>query len=184
MDIQRLKSILESLLFTSGEPIRIAKLVKICQVDKKEIEEALTRIDRDGKERQWGFGIIRKDDAAQLGTAPENAAFVSQLVTGEMNDDLSRSALETLSIIAYRGPITRSQIEVIRGVNCSYTLRGLLVRGLVERKETADVRGFLYEISFDFLKNLGIQKVNELPDWENLSKNAKIEETLQVNTRE
>ena len=113
-----------------------------------------------------------------LTTNPANSEVVSRLVSGELQSDLSRSALEVLAIIAYRGPITRVQIDTIRGVNCSYVLRGLMVKGLVERKETADIRGYLYEISFDFLKSLGVSNVQELPDWENLSKNEKVEELL------
>jgi segregation and condensation protein B len=184
MEKDKLKSVLESLLFVSGEPVKLAKLAKICQVGKKEIEEALSEIDSACQQYNKGLMIIKKDDSIQLGTAPENTVFVSQLVSGEMSADLSKSALETLSIVAYRGPITRVQVEAIRGVNCSYALRSLLVRGLVERKETSDIRGFLYEISFEFLKILGIQNVKDLPDWEVLSKNEKIEEFLNINQEE
>jgi chromosome segregation and condensation protein ScpB len=66
-------------------------------------------------------------------------------------------------------------------VNCSYILRNLLIRGLIERRETADIRGYLYSLSFDFLKSLGIANAKELPDWESLSKNEKIEELLSIN---
>jgi segregation and condensation protein B len=184
MEKEKLKSVLESLLFVSGEPVKLAKLAKICQVGKKEIEEALAEIDSVCQEQIRGLRIIKKDDSVQLGTAPENTDFVGQLVSGEMSADLSKSAQETLSIVAYRGPITRVQVEAIRGVNCSYVLRSLLVRGLVERKETSDIRGFLYEISFEFLKILGIQDVKNLPDWEALSKNEKIEEFLNINHEE
>jgi len=80
-----------------------------------------------------------------------------------------------LSIVAYRGPITRAEIEAIRGVNCSFTLRALLIRGLLDRTENIkDNRRYLYNISFDFLKKLGMDSVEKLPDWETLNK--KIEE--------
>ncbi|MDI6778058.1 MAG: SMC-Scp complex subunit ScpB [Patescibacteria group bacterium] len=184
METQKLKSTLESLLFVSGEPVKFAKLAKICQVGKKEIEEALNDMDSAWQEQKRGLRIIKKGESVQLGTAAENAEFVNQLVSGELNADLSKSALETLSIVAYRGSVTRSQIEAIRGVNCSYVLRSLLLRGLVERKETADIRGYLYEISFEFLKTLGIQSAKHLPDWEILSKNEKVEEVLKINSQE
>jgi segregation and condensation protein B len=106
------------------------------------------------------------------------------MISGELNADLSRSSLETLSIIAYKGPVTRSQIEAIRGVNCSYVLRSLLMRGLIERKEASDIRGYIYEISFDFLKKMGISSAKNLPDWENLSKDEKVEELLSINEQE
>jgi segregation and condensation protein B len=179
MDKQKLKSVIESLLFVSGEPVKMQKLAKICEVAKNEVETAIDELSGElGANR--GLRIIRKGDLVQLATSSENAEYANRLVKSEMNSELSRSALETLSIVAFRGPITRIQIESIRGVNCSYVLRNLLLRGIIERKETTDIRGYLYEISFDFLKNLGIQSVKELPDWEELSKNEKVAELLSV----
>lgn len=173
-----LKSSVESLLFVSGEPMKLAKIAKICEVSKDEVAEEIETLNANYKNAESGFFIIRKDDSVQLTTNPANSEVVSRLVSGELQSDLSRSALEVLAIIAYREPITRVQIDTIRGVNCSYVLRGLMVKGLVERKETADIRGYLYEISFDFLKSLGVSNIQELPDWENLSKNEKVEELL------
>ncbi len=181
MDSQKLKSVIESLLFISGEPIRISKIVKLCEAPKNNVLAALETLSLDYKKEGRGLAIIQKEDSVQLATNPQNSDFVSQLVSGEMKSDLKRPALEVLSIIAYREPITRVQIEAIRGVNCSYILRNLLIRGLITRKETADTRGYLYNLSFDFLKSLGIASAKELPDWESLSKNEKIEELLSVN---
>jgi segregation and condensation protein B len=174
----KLKSILESLLFVSGEPLKLSKIAKICNVSKNEISIEIDDLNDDYKNSERGFLIIRKDESVQLATNPENSQAVSQLVSGELGSELSKSALEVLSIVAYRGPITRVQIEIIRGVNCSYVLRTLLIKGLIERKETADIRGFLYEISFDFLKSLGVISVKDLPEWEELSKNEKVEELI------
>jgi segregation and condensation protein B len=173
-----LKSSIESLLFVSGEPIKLAKIAKICEVSKDDVAREIETLNADYSSSESGFFIIQKDDSVQLATNPRNSEVVSRLVNGELQSDLSRSALEVLAIIAYRGPITRMQIDTVRGVNCSYVLRGLMVKGLIERKETADIRGYLYEISFDFLKSLGIAHVQELPDWEDLSKNEKVEELL------
>jgi len=180
MEPNKIKSVIESLLFVSGEPLKIAKIAKICGSSKNEIFHGIEELNKDYQKEDRGFLIVEKEDSAQLATNPKNSEFVSQLVSGELDAELSRSALETLSIIAYRGPVTRVQIETIRGVNCSYVLRGLMIRGLIERKEAVDVRGYLYEISFDFLKSLGITSAKELPDWEGLSKNEKIEELLGV----
>ena len=178
---KNITSIIESLLFISGEPIKLTKLAKICDVPKNEVTVEIEKINKNYQKEGRGFVIVQKEDSAQLATNPQNSEFVSQLVSGEINSELSRSALEVLSIIAYRGPITRVQIEIVRGVNCSYVLRSLMIKGLVERKETADIRGYLYEISFDFMKSLGISSVKDLPDWENLSKNEKLEEFLDIN---
>jgi segregation and condensation protein B len=184
MDLVKLKSVLESLLFISGEPIQASRLAKICNIPKNDIDAALRELGKDYEEGKRGFIVIFKEDYVQLATSPLNQEFVGQLVSGELGSELSHSALETLSIVAYRGPIPRVQIEAIRGVNCSYVLRSLLLRGLIERKEAADIRGYLYEISFDFLKKMGVGRAEELPDWEKLSKNEKVEELLRVNFQE
>jgi segregation and condensation protein B len=184
MEKTNLRSVLESLLFVSGEPVKTGKLAKICNIAKNDIEVALLEIEGEFQKEGRGLIIIKKEDSVQLATNPKNSEYVNQMVSGELNADLSRSSLETLSIIAYRGPVTRSQIEAIRGVNCSYVLRGLLMRGLVERRESSDIRGYIYEISFDFLKKMGISSVKNLPDWENLSKNEKVEELLSIDEQE
>ena len=184
MELMKLKSVVESLLFISGEPIRTPRLAKICNIPKNDIEAAIRELEQDYEREKRGLMIISKEDSVQLATRPENQEFVNQLVSGELGSELSRSALETLSIVAYRGPIPRVQIEAIRGVNCSYVLRSLLLRGLVDRKEVADIRGYLYEISFSFLKNLGIGNVKDLPEWEKLSKNEKVTELLDINLQD
>jgi len=176
--LNKLKSILESLLFVSGEPLKLTKIAKICNISKIEVISGIDDLNKDYQREERGFAIISKDDSVQLAINPKNTETVSQLVSGELGSEPTKSALEVLSIIAYRGPITRVQIEAIRGVNCSYVLRTLLIKGLIERKETSDIRGFLYEISFDFLKSLGLTSVKALPDWEELSKNEKLEELI------
>lgn len=184
MELTKLKSVLESLLFISGEPISLARLAKICNIPKNDIGVALEELKKDYSQANRGLIVISKEDSVQLATNPLNQEFVSQLVSGELGGELSRSALETLSIVAYRGPLPRVQIEAIRGVNCTYVLRSLLLRGLIERKEISDIRGFLYEISFNFLKLLGIGSVKDLPDWEKMSNNNKVTELLNISLPE
>jgi len=184
MESSRLKSTIESLLFVSGEPMKLTKIAKICDVSKNDVDREIKALNAGYENDDSGFFIIQKNDSVQLATNPANSGIVGRLVSGELQSDLSRSALEVIAIIAYRGPITRVQIDAIRGVNCSYVLRGLMVKGLIERKETPDIRGYLYEISFDFLKTLGIASIQDLPDWENLSKNEKVEELLLENEQE
>jgi len=183
MEQNKLKSILESLLFVSGEPIGAQRLAKICEITKNEAEQALAELEKDFQGDR-GLRVLTKDGLYQLASSPENCQYVSRLVSGELNAELSRSSIETLAIVAYKGPATRAQIETVRGVNSSYVLRSLLMRGLIERKETADIRGYVYEISFDFLKQLGIKKVSELPDWETLSRDKKISEAISLSDKE
>ncbi|OGI28457.1 MAG: SMC-Scp complex subunit ScpB [Candidatus Moranbacteria bacterium RIFOXYA12_FULL_44_15] len=178
MDQDKLKSIVESILFVSGEPVKISRLAKVSGAARPEVENALMALQNDYA-RNRGMVIIKKEDEVQMATSPENAETISELVKSEIQENLSRSALETLSIVAYRGPMTRADIEAIRGVNCSFTLRSLLMRGLLERIDNPEnSRGYLYKISFEFLKKMGVDSVEKLPDWESLSKDARIENII------
>ncbi len=181
MDTNKLKSVLESLLFVSGEPVKISKLAKICGVSENKVETAVEDLCKDYEEGKRGLIVIKEKNFIQLASSPSNVSFTSQLVKSEFSADPSQAALEVLSVIAYRGPVSRVQIETIRGVNCSYILRSLLLKGLVERKESKKERGYLYSVSFDFLKSLGLKSVEELPDWRELSRSDKIDKLLSGN---
>ena len=179
VEIEKIKSAIESLLFISGEPMKIAKLAKLIEVSKGDIENALMVLAGDYSAQNRGIAIIRKEDEAQMATSPDNASFVDKVVKSDLQETLSNASLEVLSIVAYRGPISRTEIEAIRGVNCTYTLRNLLMRGLVERIDNPkDLRGYVYKISFEFLKKLGIDDVKKLPDFENLNKDERIESVI------
>lgn len=176
MEAEKLKSIIESLLFISGEPLKISRLAKIIGVPKAETENAIMVLSGEYEAQKRGIRMIRKGEEIQLVTDPGNAGFMEQLIKGELQESLSPASLEVLSIVTYRGPITRSDIEAVRGVNCTYTLRNLLLRGLVTREENPkDARGYIYEASFDFLKHLGIDDIKKLPEYESLSRDSRIQ---------
>lgn len=169
MEQAQLKSIVESLLFISGEPIKLKMLAQVADVSFADIKIALEALHGDYKNSDRGLSIIEKEDEAQMVTASANSEFVRKMMETDMKSDLSRATLETLAIVAYRGPLTRMKIEEVRGVNCSFALRYLLIRGLVERIENPDdSRSYLYKISFDFLKNLGLERISDLPKYEEL----------------
>lgn len=175
MELDQLKSIIESFLFISGEPIKISKLSRLVEVPKGEIENALMMLVAEYSSQKRGIVIIRKEDEVQMATSPQNVSFVDKIVKSDLQEALSNASLEVLSIVAYRGPISRMEVELIRGVNCTYTLRNLLMRGLIERIENPkDLRGYVYKISFEFLKKLGIDDVKKLPEYEMLSKDGRI----------
>ena len=177
MEQDRLKSIIESVLFVSGEPVKIGRLVKIIGVSRPEVDNAIMMMQNEYAGR--GLALIMKEDEVQLTTNPENASFVSDLVKSEIQENLSKAALEVLSIVAYRGPIARLEVEAVRGVNCTFTLRSLLMRGLLERTENPkDNRGYLYKVSFEFLKKLGLDDIKKLPDYETLSKDERIDSII------
>ena len=175
MDKNKLKSIIESLLFVSGEPVKFSKLSKVIGLEESEVKSAIEDLARSYVENGSGLMILSKEDEIQMVSSNENAEFVEQLVKNELEGPLSSAALEVLSIIAYRGPVSKPEIEAIRGVNCSYTLRNLTVRGLIERKSNPkDSRGYLYSASFDLLKKLGIGNVKDLPEYATLSVDERI----------
>lgn len=177
MDLEKLKSTIESILFVSGEPVKISKISKISGRPKPEIENALMLLQSEYLNR--GLAIIKKEDMVEMATNPENSEYISELIKSEIQENLSQAALEVLAIVAYRSPITRAELESIRGVNSSFTIRSLLMRGLLERIENPkDNRGYLYKISFKFLEKLGIESVEKLPDWETLSKDARIDSII------
>ncbi len=179
MEQEKLKSAIESILFISGEPVSVAKIDKVTEAPIAEVENALMILQNEYAGSQRGIVILKKEQEVQMATDPDQASIVDRLVKSEIQENLSRAGLEVLSIIAYRGPITRVEVEAIRGVNCSYTVRSLMMRGLLERIENpSDNRGYLYKISFDFLKKLGIDSIEKLPDYETLSKDGRIDSII------
>jgi segregation and condensation protein B len=180
MEKDKIISVIESILFVSGEPIKKTKLMKILGVEGKKLEEALHAINEKYQEAQSGLSLLSKGEEVQLVSKAENAEFIESLVKNELQDSLSNAAMEVVSIVAYRGPISKTEIEAIRGVNCAYTLRNLLLRGLIERSDNPnDSRGYVYSISFDFLKKLGIQDVKKLPEYGILSVDERINSIIE-----
>lgn len=177
------KHLIENLIFVSGEPISIKKLSQILEIEEGQASEAIKELKEDIKNR--GLRIIEKDGKVQMVTAPEAGSYVEKFIGGNLKEDLSEAALETLAAISYLGPVSKYEIEDLRGVNCAFTLRNLLIRGLIERVENpSNSRITLYKTSFDFLKKMGVEKEDDLPDYEKhreeirllMDKNKKMEE--------
>jgi len=170
MNLINLKSILESILFSIGEPISIEKLSKTLKKDHSLIKKALKKLTEDYEQENRGLRIITKENKVQLVSSPENSKYIEKLIKQDLQKELTPASLETLAIIAYKEPITRAEIDEIRGVNSSFILRNLLIKGLIERRENPkDARSYIYEISFDFLKKLGLKSKKELPEYKKLS---------------
>lgn len=163
--IQKLptKSMAESLLFVASEPVHVELLAKSLDVDLDEIENALQTLAEEYAER--GIRLQRKGLRVQLVTAPEAADHVRQFLGLELSGKLSPAALETLAIVAYRQPVTRSEIEAVRGVNSDSVIRTLLNRGLVEEQGRLDQAGrpIIYGTSFEFLQQFGLVSLDQLP---------------------
>lgn len=159
-----LTSILESLLFTFGHPIGFKKLAEVIEITEKELGDALNALAKDYEKNNRGFRLVFYDNKVQLVTAPESEKAVKKLIKSDFEEDLSQPALETLAIIAYRGPVSRAAIENLRGVNCSFILQSLAIRGLIEKKNNPeDGRSYIYKVTFDFLKHIGLSRIEDLP---------------------
>ena len=166
---------LEALLFIHGEPISYKKIAAVLDVGKEDAETLAAELKRrlDGPAR--GLQLVSDKEKVQLATKPEWNSILESFMKEELTEDLSPASLETLSIIAYLGPISRTRIEYLRGVNSSVILRSLMIRGLVERSSDPErPAGFLYRPTFDAMKHLGIQQKEDLPDF------AKFQELLKV----
>jgi segregation and condensation protein B len=160
---------IEALLFWKGEPMSMSEIVSTLNTTKEEVASALQIL----KERlsDHGITIVEHDDRVMLGTSPHMSQFFETLRKEELSKELSKAALETLSIVLYKDSVTRSEINFIRGVNSGYILRNLEVRGLVERvSHTSDARMYVYKPSLELLSYLGVSSVQELPQFESIRK--------------
>lgn len=173
-----LASEIESLLFTASRPLTTKKIGEIVDQDKKEIEEALQVLMEKYDQKNQGIKLMRQGNRFELVSDPANAKVVRKFLKDELTGELTRPSLETLSIISYRGQITKSELELIRGVNCSLILRNLLIRGLIEAEENKNDGLTYYRITFDFMRYLGISDVAELPDYEKLNRDKNLEDLL------
>ncbi len=176
--IMNLRSKIESLLFVSGNPFSTEKIAKILGVKKDEAERELKNLASVYDADNGGMKIAVIDDKYQMVTNPECAGAVRDFLKEEIIGELTRPQLETLTIIAYRGPISKFELEQIRGVNCSMILRNLLIRGLAEQKNGGDGME-KFNITHDFLKYIGLTDIKKLPDYDNLNADKNLQDLLE-----
>lgn len=154
--------LIEALLFYKATPQNKQKLIKLFAVPEEEFAQALNTL----KERltKGAIRLIETDTEIQLATAPELSEFVEMLQKQELSSDIGKAGAETLAIIMYREPISRTEIDRIRGVNSSFILRNLLMRGLITR-ESITGNGYQFRVSPSLLQQLGVTDKRELPKY-------------------
>ena len=163
------KYLIESLLFASGHPQSYKKLEEVLNISVSDIEILLKELAQDYENNKRGLRLVFLENKVQLVAALDSVEVIKNLVKSDFEEDLSPAALETLAIIAYRGALSRAEVENLRGVNCSFILQSLAIRGLVEKKNNPiDGRSYVYNVTFDFLKHLGLSNLAELPNYEEL----------------
>jgi len=162
-----LESKIEGLLFYKGEDVSIKKLAELLKVSEFEIEEALKKLESSLSGR--GLVLVRKNDSVVLGITSELSPIIESIRKDEVTKELSKASLDTLAIVMYKNEVARSEIDYIRGVNSSFILRNLLVRGLIEKiTDQKDSRRALYRPTFETLSFMGITSIEQLPNYEDV----------------
>ncbi|MFH1111592.1 MAG: SMC-Scp complex subunit ScpB [Patescibacteria group bacterium] len=170
---------LEGILFAAAKPLLIKKLAEITESDQEKINKALAELSqRFGIDS--GLNIVRHGQEVELVTNPEHTKLIRAFLKKEELGELTRPQLEALSVIAYRGPLAKSELEQIRGVNCSLILRNLQIRGLVEQLDNGVVT--IYQVTVDFVRFLGLTDIKKLPDYERLHTPKSLEQLLEPKT--
>lgn len=161
---QQIKGAIESILFVSEKPVSIKLLSSLLNTPKEELDKLIEELIEDYKKRESGILIIKIDDSYQMVTNPKYGDWVSLCKNLNGQSKLSSQALETLAVIAYKQPITKAEIEKIRGSNSEYALKTLLEKRLIKivGKKELPGRPFLYGTTKEFLRVFGISSLNEL----------------------
>jgi segregation and condensation protein B len=155
--------LIEGLLFFKATPIKKAQLIEQFSVDKAGLNAAL-----DALKLRLESGALRllvTDSEIQLVTSPELAPFIEDIQKADIKRDIGKAGAETLAIILYRGSVSRAEIDRIRGVNSSFILRNLMVRGLIERSSSKAGGGFIFSVTADLLAHLGVTSTQSLTDF-------------------
>ena len=168
MDKTNIKSVLEALLFINERPIEVNELVKVLEISRKETEETIEELSLEYKERRSGICIVKVAGGYQMCSAPDNEIWVKKMYQERTKQKLSIASLETLAVIAYKQPVTRVEIEAVRGVNADGVVRKLSDLGLIKIAGRKDVIGkpFLYITTRKFLEYFGINTLKDLPKLE------------------
>ena len=172
------KSIIESLLFMSGEPINIKDLATILNCKQDKVSLLLNEMKNNYSSKDRGIKILIYNKTVQLLTKPENSIYVEKLLKTNVRQSLSQAALETLSIIAYKQPITRVAIDEIRGVKSDRAIYTLLEKNIIKECGRLEVPGkpILYGTTEEFLKFFGLDSIEAIPNLEDLLKEFSKEE--------
>ncbi len=165
MTIEEGAGIVEAILFTMGDSVEISALAKAIETDAKEIKKYIAYLKEKYEKSDSGIGLIELDKAVQLCTKKENYEYLVKIAKAPKKANLTDSLMETLSIIAYKQPITRLEVEKIRGVNSDHAVNRLVEFGLVQELGRLDAPGrpLLFGTTEEFLRSFGVKSLDELP---------------------
>lgn len=165
-----IKSAIESMMFVWGEPLSIKDMADVFGADKNDIYECCKELQAEYEQEGRGIVIREVNKSFQFVTRKENLDFIERLCTPVRKRRLSQSALETLAIIAYRQPVTKGEIESIRGIRCDRVIEGLVAKGLIAQTGRAETVGrpMLYGTTNEFLKQFEFESLKDLPPIEDI----------------
>lgn len=165
MDNQNYKAIIESILFTMGESVELSKIAAAIELDKDETKRLLDELIDDYASAERGIAVMELDGSYQMCTKPEMYEYLIRIAKQPKHRALTDVLLETLSIIAYKQPITRVEIEKIRGVSCDHAVNKLLEYNLIQELGRLDAPGkpLLFGTTEEFLRSFGVHSIDELP---------------------
>ncbi|MAF35062.1 SMC-Scp complex subunit ScpB [Candidatus Woesearchaeota archaeon] len=164
---------LEAILFVTGDPMSEAEATRLLKCSGPELADAIAELREHLADT--GVALVTTDGQLQLTTASNVATIISSLHV-DADSELSTTAAETLALVAYRGPVTRSEVDAIRGVDSSRALRQLALRGLVERTRVGS--HYTYQATVGFLRQMGLTHLSELPEYKTLSSPEALQELL------
>ena len=166
MELEKIESIIESMLFAAGRMVSIEEMELALEISKEDIEKIIEKMQEEYKDAKRGIELIKLNNGYQLCSKKENYDYIYQIIDKRNKPKLSSAALETLSVIAYNPKISRAEIEAIRGVSVDATIYKLLEYGLIEEAGKLDLPGkpMSYKTSEEFLKMFGYSSLDELPE--------------------
>lgn len=158
-------ALVEALLFVAPAPVPLNRLAQVLELSEESVAASLDELAQQYADQRRGLRVIRRSDRVHITTAPAAAGYIEKFLGLDLSTKLSSAALETLAVIAYRQPLTRGDIEAIRGVNCDGVLKTLLARALIEPVGRLEQPGrpFLYGTTLQFLQYFGLEGLDRLP---------------------
>ena len=167
MERDRLYDRIECMLFVAGDPVPVTEIARVLELPEKEARALLTEMERSYREAGRGLRPLITDETAQLISNPDYVRDIEELLQPERTRSVSQSMLETLAIVAYRQPVTRADIEAVRGVRCEYAVTQLQKLGLIVQVGRRDTVGkpALFGTTDRFLRQFGLHSLEELPEF-------------------
>jgi len=170
---------LESILFVASKPLTVKKMAKVLGTSEEDVLGLLEQLKSKYSLAESGVVLLQNNDEWQLVSNPENKTVTEQFVKAEVSGELTKPQLETLTVVSYCGPISKPELEQIRGVNCSLILRNLMMRGLVKEADGSTDLIPKYEVTMEYLRHLGLQSIADLPEYAELHNHDFITKALE-----